>query len=449
MLMRFCLGFALLAAIPSWCQVDSTNDTDAVAVSAIQGDPNMAIPSLVRGAAYPNEVGAEIQSNYLNTRLILSTGYTNNVYSGNGAVPVSDAIYIVQPTISLDKTTPRLHQTFTYAPAFTFYQPTSSLNETDQNAVASLQYRLSPHMTVNGVDTFQASSTAFGQPLLPSEGAVSGSVPSLTPGIVAPFAKRITNSLNVGFGWQFSLDNMIGAGGTLTELHYPDPSQAPGLYDSNSLGSDFYYAYRLTGSQYMGATYDYSRVAVYPMNTQSESEINSVLLFYSVVLKPALTFSLAGGEQHYEISQYPLAGFASWTPVWSASIGWRRLHTNFAASYSRVVTAGAGLTGVFQSNTANASARWQVARSWTLGLSGSYSINTNDVTPLLPASTSGGHTVMGTASVNREIGTHLGLTFQYDRLQQSYDNIAAISNNPNTDRVLVSVFYRFSKPLGQ
>ncbi|MGB0124513.1 MAG: hypothetical protein WA419_07550 [Silvibacterium sp.] len=448
MLVRVCLGFALLVAIPSWSQVDSTNDTDAVAASDIQGDPYMAIPPLVGSAPYPNEVGAQKRSNYLSAGLILSAGYTDNVYSGNGTAPVSDLTYLVQPTILLDKTTPRLHQTFTYAPAFTFYQPTSSLNETDQNAAASLQYRLSPHVTVNGRDTFQISSTAFGQPILSSQGAVSGSVPSLTPGIVAPFAKRITNGLNIGFGWQFSLNDLIGTDGTLTELHYPNASQVPDFYDSSSRGGDFFYAHRLTGSQYMGATYDYSRVVVNPGNMQSETQVHSVLLFCTVYLKPTLTFTLAGGEQHYEISQFPVAGFASWTPSGSASIGWQRLHTNFAASYSRVVTAGGGLIGVFQSNTASASARWQVARSWTLGLSGSYSINTN-ITPLLPASTSGGHTVTGSASMNRAIGAHLELVFEYNWLQQSYDNIAAISNNPNSDRALVSLFYRFSKPLGQ
>lgn len=448
MLMRIYLGLALLAAVPSWSQVDNTNDTGAVAASDIQGDAYMAIPPVVGAAPYPNEVGAQVRSNYLNTGLILNSGYTDNVSSGNGAVPVSNVIYMIQPTISLDKSTSRLHQTFTYAPDFTFYQPTSSLNQIDQTLTAGLQYRLSPHMTVHGGDTFRASSTGFAQPFLSSEGAVSGTVPSLTPGIVAPFAKQITNDLNVGFSWQFSLNNMIGAGGTLTQLHYPDPSQAPDLYDSKSLGGDFYYAHRLTGSQYIGAAYDYTRVVVYPTNAQSVSDINSVLLFYSVSLKPALTFSLAGGEQHYEISQYPLAGFASWTPVWSASMGWHRLHTNFAASYSRVVTAGAGLTGVFQSNAASASAGWQFTRSWTLGLNGSYSTNAN-ITPFLPASTTGGHTFAGTASLNRAIGTHLGLGFEYDRLQQSYDNIAAISNNPNTDRALVSVSYRFSKPLGQ
>jgi len=37
----------------------------------------------------------------------------------------------------------------------------------------------------------------------------------------------------------------------------------------------------------------------------------------------------------------------------------------------------------------------------------------------------------------------------YTRLHQSYNNIAAISRAPDVDHVLVSISYRFERPLGR
>ena len=70
------------------------------------------------------------------------------------------------PTLAVNETTTRLHWTLTYAPGFTFYQHTSSLNQADQNASIDLQYRLSPHVTFSARDGFQKSSSVFNQPSL-------------------------------------------------------------------------------------------------------------------------------------------------------------------------------------------------------------------------------------------------------------------------------------------
>ena len=46
--------------------------------------------------------------------------------------------YSVWPTIALDKTTYRTHLVLNYAPGFTLYQRTTSLNQADQNLTADL-----------------------------------------------------------------------------------------------------------------------------------------------------------------------------------------------------------------------------------------------------------------------------------------------------------------------
>ncbi len=55
---------------------------------------------------------------------------------------------------------------------------------------------------------------------------------------------------------------MIGAGGTFTESNYPNPAEASGLYNSNSGGGSAFYSQRLSSTQYIGVTYQYSKKSV-------------------------------------------------------------------------------------------------------------------------------------------------------------------------------------------
>ena len=129
-------------------------------------------------------------------------------------------------------------------------------------------------------------------------------------------------------------------------------------------------------------------------------------------------------------------------------MGWQGRHTNFAASYSRTVSGGGGLVGAFHSNTANASARWQLARTWYVGSGASYSIYKN-VTPFFFLASPGGHTVSGTVSVQHPISERFNVELGYSRVHQSYNGIALISNAPDTNREFISVSYQFARPLGR
>ena len=82
-----------------------------------------------------------------------------------------------------------------------------------------------------------------------------------------------------------------------------------------------------------------------------------------------------------------------------------------------------------------------------MSIGGSYA--NNSILDALPSLNTGGHTISGTASVQRQIGQHLGLQLQYIRLQQSYTQVAALSSIPNQNRVAVSISYQFSRPLGR
>ena len=45
----------------------------------------------------------------------------------------------------------------------------------------------------------------------------------------------------------------------LTENNYPNPAEASGFYNSNSLGGSVFYSHRLSSTQYVGVTYQYLR----------------------------------------------------------------------------------------------------------------------------------------------------------------------------------------------
>jgi hypothetical protein len=404
----------------------------------------MQTPPPASGEAYPTATGSETRSNYLRAGLSINTAYDDNVIPGTAVKAVGDFTYLIAPTFTLDQTTPRANRTLTYSPGFTLYQHTSALNGMNQNALGRFQYRLSPHTTMSLRDSFVQSSNVFNQP----DGGVSASTLLPTASVVAPFADQISNATSAELSYQFSANGMIGGSGTYAMLKYTNPAQASGLPNSSTLGGSAFYNRRLSSTQYIGVTYQFSRMVSSLANAPSETQVHTINSFYTLYLKHTLTLSVSGGPQHFNVAESPLPASASWTPSVTASIGWQRSHTNIAASYSRTVTGAGGLLGAFQSNSASASARWQFARTWTIGSAGNYA-NQKNVVPAFLSSTPGGSTVSGSVSVQHPISDRLNVGFGYSRIHQSYTGIEVISTTPDSDQASISVSYQLRRPLGR
>jgi hypothetical protein len=452
---------------------------DALSQITPAQDNRMLTPPPVSVESYPKEVGSEARSNYLRVGATASVGYIDNLYAGSGDAVLGETTISLRPIIAFDATSYRQQSTVLYSPGFTFYTPTSELNQIDQSALVNYRFRLTPHAAITLNDVFQQGSSSFSAASLAS---VSGAAPSSAIGIIAPFAKRLTNAANAEYSLQFSPTNMFGISGRFFDLHYPDAKEVPDLYDSDERGGSGFYSHRLARSQYTGAVYRYSRILAYPQNAQSETHVHTIFAFYTIYLKSGLSLSVSGGPQYFD-SQNALptpspsfvtanlgrpwnhasavgtqqAGTAqnetltdqSWSPGVTASIGWQESHTNFSASYSRSVTAGGGFIGTYDANSASASARWRALRTWTLGASANYSIvKSLTVVPFFPTN-SGGHSIGGAATAEHPLGEHFGVSFEYDRLHQSYPTITAIVSNPNSDRGLISVYWQLSRPIGR
>jgi hypothetical protein len=412
-------------------------------------DPDrMLTPPPVSGAAYPLWFTSEERANYVRGGVTFNTAYSDNVLGATSATPVSDVSYSVWPTLSLDETTTRLHTVFTYAPGFTFYQRTSAYNEMDQNLALDLQYRLSPHVTVSLRDALQKSSNAFNQPDQGLAGAVSGVAGAVNDSVIAPLADRLSNNGNAGITYQFGANSMVGASGTFSNLHYPDPSEVPGLYDAASRSASAFYSFRLAREHYIGATYQYQQLLSYPGGATNDTRTDGAFLFYTFFPAPTFSLSFFGGPQYYsagaqEISPTlpAVAASQSWSPAGGASLNWQSSHSTAAVSYLHSVSGGGGLIGAVKLDSASASLRQLIRRNLSAALAGTYANN-----GVLALSALGGHSVSGSASLQRQVGEHISFQAGYTRLHQTYSFFSA---NPDTNREWLSVSYQFGRPLGR
>lgn len=419
-------------------------------------DGSMLTPPPVSVDTYPKEFASEVRSNYLRLGATFSAGYIDNLYPGTGSAALAEKFFSIRPTIAFDATSYRQQSSLLYTPGFTFYQPTSSLNETDQNLIFNYRFRLTPHGVIEANDVFQQGAGSF-NPYSSASGGISGSTSSSGTVIIAPFAQHLTNVAKAQYSLQLSPTSMVGVSGRLFDLHYPDPAQVPGLYDSHERGGGAFYNLHISGRQYFGLSYRYARILTNPTDGRSETQTHSTYLFYSIYPKPSLSISAAAGPQEYNTeTSIPtsttsttsgLVTYSDWTPSVTASIGWQGTHTSLAASYSRSVTAGEGLQGPFQSNSASGTARWQALRTWTFGATASYSISKN-VIPLTYSSP-GGHTIAGLVTVDHPLNANFGVMFEYDHLHQSYAGVPAVTNNPDSNRETISIYWQLSRPLGR
>ncbi len=458
---QICVGLLLSAIpVPLWSQVDNPPTQPVAAYGAGSGtenaDSQMMTPPSVSGQTYPATPASQERSNYLRGGVTFATAYSDNVVgsTGSNSGPVSDVSYSVFPTLALNETTTRLRFTLSYAPGFTFYQHTSSLNQANQNASVDFQYRLSPHVTFSARDGFQKSSSVFNQPFVGTAGSVSGGIQEPNQSVIAPATSQLNNAGNAGITYQFSANGMIGASGTFSNLHYLDSAQVPGLYDSSSQGGSAFYAHRISKMHYIGVTYQYQRLLSYPSPETNETQTQSILLLYTLYATPEFSVSFFGGPQYANVgpqfsgtTTVPLPAFQSWHPQAGGSLSWQGRLSSVALSYSHMISGGGGLIGAVQMDSANASIGQQLSRTLNASVSGGYA--QNDVLTAVPQAGDNGHTLFGTASLQKQFGQHLNLQLGYTRLHQSYSGVAVLATTPNTNREVVSISYQFFRPLGR
>lgn len=428
---RLCL-LVLTATLSGYSQV---------APSASGGAPTsqMLTPPPVSNAGYSSALKSETRSNYLRGEIAAAAAHVDNMYAGSTGASIAETTVSVNPSIILDSTTMRRQISLAYRPGFVFYSPSSELNEVDHSVSLNYSFRVTPHFSLNAIDQFQDSSMFSG-------GAVSGSPESTTPGVIIPFARRLTNSASAEATLQTDMNVMIGVSGMSSVLHYPNAAQ--NVYDSDSQAANAFFNHRLSMAQYCGLNYQFSDTLSYPTTGVSTTQTQTITGYYTFYSKSKLTLSASGGAQHYLFHQPGFPSSSSWGPMLSPSLGWEMAHINLSASYSQLVTGGGGLLGAYHTRSVNTNVRWQFLRTWTSNVSASYSIN-ESVSSAFAEESSDGHGFSGAAALEHTMQAHWNLRLTYTRLQQAYGSIPAIAANPDSNREELSIAWRFERPLGR
>ena len=464
---KYAIAFLLVAAVPSFCQTEATAPAATPDTAAQSGTPaqaedqssfrpeppspvinagsdEMQVPSPVSTGGYSMEFASETpRSNYVSGGLTFMSIYDDNIGAGFSGRRVGDDSYSVMPTFSWRQSSSRVLWNLAYAPGFTFYHHYSGLNQYTQNFSLDSQFRLSPHVTLSLRDGFAKTSNPFNQ-LTPDLSTSTGLTQPVAT-IISPVTDQITNSGSAQLTYQLGLNSMIGATGLFSDLHYLNPSLASGLANSHSKGAEGFYSHRISGRHYLGVKYQYQSLLATPLN--SHTETHGVELFHTIYLQPTTTLSLYAGPQYSHSNGGGAPPTKSWSPSYGVSFGWQGQRMSFALSGGRSVNAGGGLQGAARVESASASVRGQLTKSWNADVSAFYA-NSTLLTPQLSA-TKGGHSIAGTVSLGRQMGQSLNLNLAYTRLHQSYANLSTLSAVPNTNRVWLSLSYQFTRPIGR
>lgn len=432
------LGLLLLTAFPLWSQVEPSGSGGDTASDEYQ----MSMPPQASGGSY--STSPTVRSNYFSAGLLFTTAYDDNYFVGQGSAPVGVTSFLLFPTLGFYQSTARQSCSISYGAGFTFLQPVSQYNAVNQGAAADFSYRTSRHSTLSIQEHFQQNSSLLNQPYTFGGNPVSGSTIGQPPLLIVPYADQRLNSTGAQFSYQFSRDAMLGGGGSYAFFHYPNLEQTPGLNNSNYEGANAFYTRRVSKGQYLGLMYQFGRTTTNPIESTTHTQVGTVI--YSMNISPRFLLSLTAGPEYFDSQEVGYPESSSLGSMVNGSFHWHEKRTDVAVSYSQSVTAGQGLVGAYHTNSFNASARWQITRTWEAGLNAMYSNFTN-AAPTVVSANPGGHTLFGRAMIEHSLGERLNLEADYRRLHQTYGGIAAI--NPDDDRVSVSINYQFRKPLGR
>ena len=431
----------LLSSLPLSAQVSPS----ASGGSGSEDEGAMYTPAPVSGMPYGS---GELGSSFFEAALGVSGAYTDNLLPSATAKPITDASISIYPSIALDRSTSRVSERISYSPGFTFYEPTNEGDAIGQSASAGLGFRLSPHISLDVNETFLRTSNVFNQSY-PFSNPVIGSTQASPAGLIVPYIGQMVDTTTGTLSYQYARNSMVGGSGNFSSYTLLNQGNVSDVFDSTGEGGSAYFSRRLSRSQYFGVSDSYSRTVSTGTNLQYESEINSLMPFYSFYFNPRFSVSVSAGFSYIFPSGSSSSTPNSWQPSFSASTGWEGKRANIAGSFSRSVIAGGGLIGVYNGYSFSASASTRMGKNWSANVSASYS-NIHSITaPSAGFSTlATGNFIAGQVVVGRTFRDMINMSFGYQRLHEDYD-IPIISADPDSDRVFATLTYQFRKPLGR
>lgn len=436
----------VLCAAQSWSQADSSQvNSPPPYHPSVNGDSG--------SLAFSSE--AE-RINMLSGGVTLSTTYDDNAFS-SARNPIGSVGYMVIPNLAIVEATARTRFALNYNPGFVWNQRGSSQYQSDHNLDFNSQYRVTERLTARIHENFVDESTAFNEanenPLLPGTNVLSQPNPS----VLAPLASQLVSVTDADFVDQIGEATNIGTSGNFNKLRFQDSTSGPiELLNNESWGGDAFYSHYFTARQSLGVTYTFQNIATFGQILE-HAQTQSMLLYYTVNLKPGVTLSLFSGPDHtitrdqfsYDLGPVtvPINQHQSmWLADEGATFTWQGQQNSVRINLIHHVTDGAGGTGAVQLYSAVAGFRRQLSRAWT----GDIALNYDDNDPLSHYFGNSFADYVGSVGVDRMVGEHFSAALRYGRYFQKFEAYGTNSSNysANHNRVWISFSYHFSRPLG-
>ena len=188
---------------------------------------------------------------------------------------------------------------------------------------------------------------------------MTGPVNQPNPTLITPLAKNMNNVAAADWSYQFSRDDMIGAGGTFydaTSTIFQPGSTS--LLDTSTRTGDVYWNHRFTARNWTGITYKFQRLDV--GSGTNLTKTHSLLLSHTIYFREHMSLSFFAGPEYSEIDSVivtanvipPVISFDTvsnsehqLSASGGGSFGWQGQLTSTRIEASRKVSDGGGCSG--------------------------------------------------------------------------------------------------------
>jgi hypothetical protein len=440
--------FFLFLAVQGWAQSDASQSSNQAPYHPIVNGDSGSL-------AFAGE--AE-RVNLLSGGVSLSSTYDDNALPSATGNKISNVGYLVNPSLSIVEQRSQTLWSVNYNPGFLWNQRLPERYMADHNLDFNFQYRITENLSARVHDSFIDQSTSFDalnqNPLLPGGNLLNAPNPST----LTPLTTQLTNVTNLDLVDRIGEGTNIGISGNFNKLNFSDTSASPvELFDNKAWGGQAFYTHHLSDRHSIGVTYTFQDIATFGQILE-HSQTQSVLLFYTLNMRPGVTMSVFAGPDHtttndhflYSLGpvSFPIYQAASmWLADEGATFAWQGQQTSARVNLIHHVTDGGGLTGAVQLYGATVGLRRQMSRSWTADVE----LNYGDNNPLSHYYGNAFSGFGGNLGLNKTLGEHFSVGMRYGRNLQRYESYGITSSSSfstNHNQAWLSVTYHFSRPLG-
>lgn len=444
---------------------DSSGAIRAVPVGAVSGlvdvgtpseDPTSEdlpqIPAMLGGRGSSLAFLSEMErANYLRAGLNVGVAYDDNaLISSSGQV--GNTTFSVFPNIAINQSSPRMRWSLGYGAGLTVNQRLSNQNQGSHNLNFDSEFRLSPHVNLRAAEEFTLTTGMFGanvgSDFQPGPGGANNT-------LLTPLANQRSSTTVVETNYHFALRDVVGASGSLYDLHYSDVSTGPGtLVDARTATGSAFWLHEILRGDWAGFSYGFQRLTFDP---SGDTRVHTFSVMNTLNLSKTFSVSAFVGPEysnnHGVAASRPDAGFSTfdeWSIAGGVEGGWQERRTSVTAGYAKRISDGGGILGAVRLQDIHAAVRRELIPGWAATLGVSHGSNGALTLASSRSATSIKTTSVG-ASLERNIGQSLGFQFGYFRDFQNQSGASDASQNfdANRNRFSVTLSYQWAKSLGR